>query len=512
MENNYKSFVQFLLAVNHMFGCKEVIIYLKCNEDDSVSISFFSKKPIGFTKDKTVTYNMGYLTSQESLRNIIINSSVAIDSLQIQYNVESAVVVDVSVNCPEYQESTESRGTYQYNKEISKIILSFDKDWYLSLSDEDKSKIKSNYLFSRKTGSWVSRAKFPNLYYAERVAKELGLKKLDTEGEARTFEEQQNIKASKAEARAERYEKYAENAENRGKALQAPLLGMAGDNSFFTQPNINSSAGKSFSNYRERLFRSFEKGIEEFRKSAYYKDKAATALVTADDTKPTDKAFIQRRLDDAEKEMRGWKKPLDRYYSYRERMESGETITLSDHTILTEERLNESIERAEEGFERALSKWVYYDKCMQDVGGVQFSKDNISKGDVVKLGKWGKCEVLSAGPKNIKYKILEGGAAGLGGTAPYAYIIEKVEGIKIEQTSHPFKVGEVYSVNQWDGNNFVPVDVKIVKATDKSVTCQIGDGKPFVRRPIKRQGFREEKARWYVTVEEGYKGYFSKEE
>lgn len=217
MENNYKSFVQFLLAVNHMFGCKEVIIYLKCNEDDSVSISFFSKKPIGFTKDKTVTYNMEYLTSQESLRNIIINSPVAIDSLQIQYNVESAVVVDVLVNCPEYQESIESKGTYQYNKEISKIILSFDKDWYLSLPDEDKSKIKSNYLFSRKTGSWISRAKFPNLYYAERVAKELGLKKLDTEGEARTFEEQQNVKASKAEARAERYEKYAENAENRGK-------------------------------------------------------------------------------------------------------------------------------------------------------------------------------------------------------------------------------------------------------------------------------------------------------
>lgn len=514
--NKYtEDFIKFLFtqAITELSSFKEnVIIYLKCNEDDTVSVTYYAEKPVGVVEVSRKLYNMEFLTKEESLQKIISSSDVAIDSILSVYNIKDYVVESFKINEPAPSFQTKKVGTYQYRKDLGKILLTFDKDWYLSLEEQYKNKIKNNYLFSRKYGSWISRAKFPNLYSAESVAKELGLERLNNEGEVRSFEEQQNIKATKAEARAERYEKYAENAEQRGKQLQSPLLGMAGDTAFFTQPNINSSTGRSFSNYRERLFRSFEKGMEEFRKSEYYKDKAATALVTADDTKPTDKSFIQRRLNESEKEMRSWKKPLDRYYSYRDRMNSGETITLSDHTILTEEKLADSIARAEEGFERAVSKWVYYDKCMQEVGGVQFSRENIHKGDVIVLNKWGKCEVLSTGPKNIRYRILEGGAAGLGGSVSYASITEKIEGVEIKQTVHPFKVGEVYSINHWNGDQYVPVDVKIIKATDKSVTCQIGDGKPFVRRPQKRQGYREEKARWFITVEDGLKGYFSKEE
>lgn len=515
MNKSIKDFIVFLYvqASTEFYNYNDnVTIYLICNEDDTITITYYVEKSIGTVEVAKKLYNMEFLTKEKSLQEIISSSTVAINSILAIYNISEHSVKSFEVNAPMPSFETKKVGTYQYRKDLGKIILTFDKDWYLSLDDGYKSKIKSNYLFSRKHGSWVSRAKFPNLYSAEKVAKELGLDKLENEGEVRSFEEQQNIKATKAEARAERYEKYAENAEQRGKELQSPLLGMAGDTAFFTQPNINSSTGRSFSNYRERLFRSFEKGMEEFRKSEYYSDKAATALVTADDTKPTDKSFIQRRLNESEKEMRSWKKPLDRYYSYRDRMNSGETITLSDQSILTEDKLHDAINRAEEGFERALSKWVYYDKCMQEIGGVQFSRENIHKGDVIVLNKWGKCEVLSTGPKNIRYRILEGGAAGLGGSASYASITEKIEGVEIKQTVHPFKVGEVYSINHWDGDQYVPVDVKIIKATDKSVTCQIGEGKPFVRRPQKRQGYREEKARWFITVEDGLKGYFSKEE
>lgn len=35
------------------------------------------------------------------------------------------------------------------------------------------------------------------------------------------------------------------------------------------------------------------------------------------------------------------------------------------------------------------------------------------KGDIVKSSRWGKCEVVGVGPKNLKLKILEGGAKGM---------------------------------------------------------------------------------------------------
>lgn len=64
---------------------------------------------------------------------------------------------------------------YIMNKETGKIELHFDKADYLALAEDQKKDIKSNYLFSRVKRAWVSRAKFPNLYRAEKVAKDLGL-------------------------------------------------------------------------------------------------------------------------------------------------------------------------------------------------------------------------------------------------------------------------------------------------------------------------------------------------
>jgi len=44
----------------------------------------------------------------------------------------------------------------------------------------------------------------------------------------------------------DRYDGYASNAAKCGEQLQKPLNDMHGDIAFFTQPNINSSAGRAF--------------------------------------------------------------------------------------------------------------------------------------------------------------------------------------------------------------------------------------------------------------------------
>ena len=61
------------------------------------------------------------------------------------------------------------------NRETGKIELHFEKSTYLALSDEQKSRIKSNYLWGRNSGCWISRSKWPNTSLAVQIAKEAGL-------------------------------------------------------------------------------------------------------------------------------------------------------------------------------------------------------------------------------------------------------------------------------------------------------------------------------------------------
>lgn len=273
--------------------------------------------------------------------------------------------------------------------ETRKIELHFEKADYMALSDGLKEEIKSNFLFSRKFGVWISRAKFPNLWRAEAVAKKLGLENGGRVGETLTFAEQMERKAERAEARAERYDNKSEKAQDRAEALQKPINDMHGDISFFTQPNINSSAGRAFTNRRNRMFSAWEKGFDEFRKSEYYAERAATARQTAEDTRPTDKRFIDRRIKDAEKTIKAQRKNIEDYRKYLERIENGEEIKRYNGDILTAEMVQEWIEDAELIIENAISKSIYYHECMEEAGGVAFSKDNIKTGYIVELNSGG---------------------------------------------------------------------------------------------------------------------------
>lgn len=313
---------------------------------------------------------------------------------------------------------------YIENMETGKIELHFEKSAYMALSEDQKKEIKSNFLFSRYSSAWVSRCKFPNTYRAKEIAKKLGLADGGKTGETLSFEEQQENKAEKAERRAERMEYRAEKAQERGECLQKSINDMRGDIAFFTQPNINSSAGKSFTRRREKMWAAWESGFNEFKKSDYYKERAEQARQTAQQTRPTDKGFIQRRIDDAEKTIRAQKKNIKEYEDILAQIENGETVTMWSGNQYTVEKLTEYIEHHNRILEDAMSKAIYYYECMEEVGGVSFNKSNVKKGCYAIIDRWGKVEVIRTGSKNITYRILTGGAAGFGGKASYAEIKE----------------------------------------------------------------------------------------
>lgn len=392
---------------------------------------------------------------------------------------------------------------YIINKETGKLELHFEKADYMSLSEELKKDIRSNFLFSRVAGAWVSRAKFPNLWRAEAVAKKLGLSNGGKIGEMLSFEEQQQVKAAKAERRAERYEAKAEKAEERGKRLQKPIDGMHGDISFFTQPNINSSSGRTFTNQRNKMFAAWERGFEEFKKSEYYVERAEVARATADQTRPTDKGFIDRRMKDAAKVIKAQQKNLESYNRTLEKISNGQVIKRYDGTEVTLEDVQSWVENAGDIMEQAISKYIYYKNCLDALGGVTFSNDNIEIGYIVELQKWGKCKVIGTGPINITYQIMEGGAAGFSGTAAYAEIIKIISAEKhIEK--HPFNVGEKLTVKEWDGKSYRDTEYMITKVTNEKVTIKCGDKRARTLKP--RKFGRPGDITWALGIADGLNG------
>ena len=169
-----------------------------------------------------------------------------------------------------------------FNRETLKIELHFDKADYTALSDAERARVKSAFLWSKRGGCWVSRAKEPHLYEAKQIARDLGFGEVEKVGERLTFAEQVERDRERAERRAERYDGHAERAADRAEVLQRPMNEHHGDIAFFTQPNIDSSAGRSFKRYRDRVYAQFEQGIDEYRKSEYWRQKAEIARQTAD--------------------------------------------------------------------------------------------------------------------------------------------------------------------------------------------------------------------------------------
>ena len=378
---------------------------------------------------------------------------------------------------------------YQINRETQKLELIFSKEEYMALPASDKAEIKSSFLFSRYVGGWVSRAKWPHTYSAERVAQRLGAENRGKTGEALTFAEQQERKADRAERRADRMDARSEKAAAEGERLQKPIEDMHGDIAFFTQPNINSSAGRAFTNRRNKMWAAWERGWDEFKKSEYYAERAETARETAKQAKATtDKGFCERRIAEAEKTIRAQKKNMDHYNEILARINKGETVTAYNGEVYTAETVNGWIENAGEIIEQAISKAVYYREALESLGGVQFSRENIKPGYMVEMRRWGVCKVVSCGPKNITF-ISDKWEFPL--KESYAEIVRLVKAEEQAPERHPFQVGDTFTPEMWNSETHKreKVPVEIVKATDKSVTIENkANGQKWVRKPSKRTG------------------------
>ena len=394
-----------------------------------------------------------------------------------------------------------------HNRETGKLELHFEKSTYQALSEDVKKRIKSNYLWGRRTGCWISRCKEPNLYEARRVAESLGLPDAGKVGERLSFAEQMERKAERAERRAERYDARSEAAEKRGEALQKPINDMHGDIAFFTQPNINTSAGRAFTRRRERMWQAFENGFDEFRKSAYWQERAEAARMTAAQKGLHDKAFLNRRIKERESDIRKLKNLVTLYEGYVNTYATGETPKdqWGRNITMSAERCAEWAEQYLDRLEAKLDELGFYQECMARLGGVQYSQDNIKVGYIVEVQRWGRGEVISTGSKNCTVR-MDAHNMTFTPIVAYAEIVKVIKAKEAIDEVHPFKVGEQFTVTRWNSRkgNSEQVTYTIIRASDKTVTLKTGDEKPIVRKPTLCKWSRDIK--WALRVTDWHNG------
>lgn len=374
--------------------------------------------------------------------------------------------------------------------------------------------MKRVFLWSNKGKCWVSRAKEPNLCRPKQVAKKLGFTEEQREGERISYAEQLERQSERAEDRANRYEQYAANAEHRGVQLQKPISSMRGDIAFFTQPIIAGHAGsRAFANRREKMFAQYEKGFEEYRKSEYFKGKAQTARNTAEADKFKDKAYLDWRIKECIKDIKKRESIVIEYEELLLFLENGGEKKKYSGEPYTVEEVTKWINDQMELIEKTMDKQAYLENCLDELGGIQFSKANIKVGYIVLISRWGQVEIMSTGSQNVICKILTGGAAGMTLKAAYAEISEIIKAEE-KKDKHPFQVGDRFTATRYtypDENSFQSIKTEVVyeviKATDATIQLRpVGTNeKPITRKPSK--GYDDN---WSFSIDNRYGNTFYK--
>lgn len=343
----------------------------------------------------------------------------------------------------------------------------------MALSEQQKREIKSSFLWSRTAGAWVSRS-INNHYWAIQTAQKLGLEDAGTIGERLSYAEELERKSERAESRAERYEQYSENAEKRAVTLQADFNKYRKDWSWLTQPIIAGHAGsQAFARHRNKVIARYERGFEEYKKSEYYQDRAATARTTANNAKLNDKVYLDNKIKECNKTLKFHQENIAKYENALYKVQQGEILKKRSGEPLTPDYIEQRISERLEKYEWEHDKLEFFEKALSDLGGIQFSRANIKPGFIVSIRNSGRqCEVVSCGPVNVTYKILYGGAAGMVLTDPYAAIVEIVEAKeKTEEIKNPFVVGDILCKCR-PADNSIYKAYQVIKTTKTGVKLQ----------------------------------------
>jgi hypothetical protein len=240
-----------------------------------------------------------------------------------------------------------------------KAELFFNYSDYKNFDDDIKKEIKQFFLWSRARGAWISKGRYDN-WSVDRITKKLNLPLIGKD-ERKSFAEKMEEKTERAENRADRYLQKSDKALSRMNSLQSDFNKLRKDWSWLTQPNINTSGGRRFAKQRDKVISRYEQGFEEYRKSEYYQDRAATAQNTADQKKLKNPNFLQRRIKDAKADIKKLESWLPKY------LDNPDYIDQQDWPEEKKQAKKDHIERAVELLQEAYEKLAFYSSKLDEL-------------------------------------------------------------------------------------------------------------------------------------------------
>ena len=113
-----------------------------------------------------------------------------------------------------------------------------------------------------------------------------------------------------------------------------------------------------------------------------------------------DPVYLHNRIKECKATIAKLEKNIIAYEERLHRIENGEVIKNYNGDIIPAEKYQDWIEETLEKIEYYMDKQAFMENHLDDIGGIQFSKDNIKVGFIVEVRYSGQnCEVVSAGRK-----------------------------------------------------------------------------------------------------------------
>lgn len=276
------------------------------------------------------------------------------------------------------------QATYRRNLEHHGVQIEFDG----IPSEETRQKMKSaGFRWSRYQKIWYAKG-WNN--QAETVAKEIAEYGGEI-GHVLTIAEKVDKQLERAEYRVDRYDERAEKAQIEGTSLLEQAHKM-GDIIPFGQPiHVGHHSEKTDRNYRHKVFKKFEKGVETLEKAKYYEHRAKVAAEAEE--RLFNPGTVLRRIEKLQAEWRKCYRELDTQHL---RIQQGYESSLS----------RKSLDYAESEMDRLDSEITYWKQSLEENGAKVWTPEDFVKGDHIQT-RFGSAEVLRVNKKSLKVKFLE---------------------------------------------------------------------------------------------------------
>ena len=209
-------------------------------------------------------------------------------------------------------------GAYYVLNSDNKVELHLNgKEHYQNLPEEAKTNIKRGFVWGRQRGAWVSRSKDSGIPWTMRGYSI----PLNGEQERKEYTEAREQRIDKAEYKAELREKWAESREKEAESLQSEFNRLRKDWSWLTQPNVNTSGGRSFTNSRNKVMARYVRGFESLEAAKHHAERAAHYKMMASESELQNESYLVNRVKEGQKNARMFEKFTQTYADKLEKID-----------------------------------------------------------------------------------------------------------------------------------------------------------------------------------------------